>query len=77
MIKLAYCDYIADRIRTWFRNDILVGSEYIKDVESVKMDLHPTEGYFMSTKKTICVEDKNGKKYRITVEEMDKCESNE
>jgi hypothetical protein len=67
---LAYCDYIADRVRTWFKNDVLVGSEYIKFVGNVKMDLHPTEGYFMSTKKTIEVIDINNKKYRITVEEI-------
>ena len=70
MMKLAYCDYIADRIRGWLRNDILVGSDYIKAVNSVKMDLHPTEGYFMSTKKTIEVIDMNDKKYRVTVEEI-------
>jgi hypothetical protein len=33
------------------------------------MDLHPEEGYFMSTKKTIEVEDINGKVYLVTVEE--------
>ena len=67
---LAYCDYIADRIRTWFRNDIVVGSEYIKNVDKVMMDLHPEEGYFLSTKKTLRIEDKNGKWYLVTIEEI-------
>jgi hypothetical protein len=33
------------------------------------MDLHPTEGYFMSTKKVLTVHDVNGKAYVVTVEE--------
>jgi hypothetical protein len=35
----------------------------------MKYDLSP-EGSFQSTKKTIEVEDRYGKKYRITVEEV-------
>jgi len=38
-------------------------------VSNVIMDLHPIDGYFLSTKKTILVEDKNGTQYKITVEE--------
>jgi hypothetical protein len=38
-------------------------------VEHPKMDLHPTEGYFQSTKKAITVHDTNGKAYVITVQE--------
>jgi len=41
----------------------------IMGVGRPKMDLHPTEGYFLSTKKTIEVQDTNGKKYLVTVEE--------
>jgi hypothetical protein len=33
------------------------------------MDLHPTEGWFQSTKKVITVHDTNGKAYVVTVEE--------
>ena len=33
------------------------------------MDLHPTEGYFQSTKKVLTVHDMNGKAYVVTVEE--------
>lgn len=66
---LAYCDYIASRIQSRIKGDILLDDPYVKMVESVKMDLHPEEGYFQSTKKTIRVQDKNGKYYKITVEE--------
>jgi len=34
------------------------------------LDLHPTEGYFQSTKKTMIVHDMNGKAYSVTVEEQ-------
>lgn len=68
-LPLAYCDYIADRIHTALcvpdRHHSLIGS-----VCGVKWDLHPTAGYMMSTKKTILVADRNGKEYRVTVEEV-------
>ena len=64
---LAYCDYIAHVISTSFRND--KPENMIESVGPVKMDLHPTEGWFVSTKKTISMVDKNGKRYRITIEE--------
>lgn len=67
---LAYCDYIADRIRQRIKGDILLGDDYMSTVGSVQWDLHPEEGYFVSTKKTLMVTDKNGKEYRITVEEV-------
>lgn len=65
---LAYCDKIADTIRKSllkYDPDNIIGL-----VDRVKMDLHPTEGYFVSTKKTIDVTDMNGKFYRVTVEEL-------
>jgi len=65
---LAYCDKIADTIRKSllkYDSDNIIGL-----VDRVKMDLHPTEGYFVSTKKTIDVTDMNGKFYRVTVEEL-------
>jgi hypothetical protein len=45
-------------------NDTLVMA-----VSKPQLDLHPTEGYFLSTKKTIEVQDTNGKIYLVTVEE--------
>jgi hypothetical protein len=69
---LAYCDYIADRIFRALSLDVRENKIYTKiaTVGSVKMDLHPVEGYFMSTKKTLEVIDNNGKKYKVTVEEI-------
>jgi hypothetical protein len=40
----------------------------IQTIGYPEMDLHP-DGYMVSTKRTIMVQDKNGKSYRITVEE--------
>lgn len=67
---LAYCDYIADAISKSLHKDAASPESLVSMVTSPKMDLHPTEGYFVSTKKTINVEDMNGKKYKITVEEV-------
>ena len=65
---LEYCDYIADRIRKGLVKDTADPASYIKDLGPVSMDLHPTDGYMLSTTKTIEVLDKGGKKYRVTVE---------
>ena len=64
---LVYCDKIADVIR----NALLEydADEIVRFVGTIKRDLHPTEGYFMSTKKTMIVTDMEGKRYRVTVEE--------
>jgi len=67
-MKLAYCDKIADSIRT-----ALIKSDpdgIIGPVGPIKMDLHPTGGYFVSPKKTMMVWDMNGKAYSVTVEEQ-------
>ena len=64
---LAYCDYIAHVISMAFRND--KPENMIDSVGSIEWDLHPTEGWFVSTKKTISMVDKNGKRYRVTIEE--------
>lgn len=69
-MKLAYCDYIAQQVKDYLGLDVVHKYSYVKSVGSVKMDLHPEEGYFMSTKKTIEVVDINDKKYKITVEEL-------
>jgi hypothetical protein len=66
---LAYCDKIADLIHKSllkFDPDGIVGF-----VNGVSMDLHPSDGYLVSTKKTIKVSDMNGNWYKVTVEEAD------
>lgn len=67
---LAYCDYIAHAIRDALTEDSKTAMSWISNVMSVKMDLHPEGGFMMSTKKTVEVLDKNGKKYLVTVEEL-------
>ena len=66
-MSLVYCDKIADIVRT----SLLKYDPYniIGLVYPVEMDLHPSKGYFQSTKKTIEVTDMNQKKYKITIEE--------
>ena len=67
-MKLAYCDKIADSIRKALIKpdpDNIIGP-----VGPVKMDLHPTAGYFVSTKKTMMIWDMNGKAYSVTIEEQ-------
>lgn len=61
----AYCDRIAHDIR-----DALRGS-WLETVSHVRYDLHPVGKYMISTKKTIEAMDSNGKRYRITVEEIE------
>lgn len=70
-MNLAYCDYIGALINTSLLQDSTSPQGYITSTDGVKMDLHPIGGYFVSTKKTIDCSDMNGKKYRITVEEID------
>lgn len=64
---LAYCDYIAHVISRSFLNDKI--ENMIESVERTQWDLHPTGGYMVSTKKTIAMVDKFGKRYKITIEE--------
>lgn len=64
---IAYCDYIAKVISKELKaND---SEKLLSSVGSPKFDLDGN-GAFRSTKKTIDVEDRYGKKYRITVEEV-------
>ena len=65
---LAYCDKIADTIRKALQSQDPDG--IINRCGYPRMDLHPEGGYFLSTKKTMQVEDVNGKRYRVTVEEV-------
>ncbi len=66
---LAYCDYIADEINVLFWSQ--QSEAIITKVGNVEYDLHPEQGWMMSTKKTIKLTDMNGKIYRVTVEEID------
>jgi len=63
---LAYCDYISAITTLGLKN--LDAEAKIKTIGYPEMDLH-ADGYMVSTKRTIMVQDKNGKSYRITVEE--------
>jgi len=58
--KLAYCDYIADRINKLIDREIGDNETLIDSVGNV------TEGYLVST---MTVYDVNGKAYVVTVEE--------
>lgn len=64
---LVYCDYIANTISKELKaNDT---EKLLSSVSKPQYDL-TASGAFASTKKTILVEDRNGTKYRVTVEEV-------
>ena len=66
-MSLAYCDYIAFLTRNALReNDT---ENLLQAVSSVFFALDEN-GAFTSTTKTMLVTDKNGKHYKITVEEL-------
>jgi hypothetical protein len=68
---LAYCDYIAKVISEAMKKDASGNwRTYIDNVGKIRWDLDENTGAFLSTKKTISVIDKNGKSYRVTVEEI-------
>ena len=69
-MNLAYCDFIAATISKSLLAEAKQIGSLIKSASHPQMDLHPSDGYFLSTKKTIEVEDCNGKQYKITVEEV-------
>lgn len=64
-VALVYCDQIAHIIQ----RELASGWAGFGAVGRVEYDLHPQGGYLVSTKKTIRVTDRNGRKYRVTVEE--------
>ena len=70
MLKLAYCDFIADRIKTALKREIGAPLTHISQVGAIQSDLDPDGGWFVSPKKTIVVHDTNGKAYSVTVEEQ-------
>ena len=64
---VVYCDYIAHTISKELKaNDT---EKLLSSVSKPEYDL-TASGTFASTKKTILVEDRNGTKYRVTVEEV-------
>lgn len=65
--RLSYCDKIAHTIREALNSHDPDG--IIAGCGPVKMDLHPIEGYWLSSAKVLFAADMNGKLYRISVEE--------
>ena len=64
---VVYCDYIAHTIVNNLKaND---AEKLLSSVSRPQYDLTDT-GAFASTKKVVNVEDRNGRKYRVTVEEV-------
>jgi hypothetical protein len=68
-IALAYCDYIAYLIQKELKAVDNNDQRLLSSVGRARMDLDAS-GALASTKKTIEVEDRQGKKYKITVEEV-------
>ena len=66
--KPAYCDKIAAMINHALNTSDPDG--IIMACGKVRFDLHPEDGYLISTKKRLTAVDKNGKLYQITVEEI-------
>jgi len=73
MLKLAYCDKIADVIKKALKREIdaplRVNDGLLREAGPIKSDLDPVGGWFVSPKKAIQVWDCNGKAYAITIEE--------
>jgi len=71
VIMIAYCDFIADRVKSGLENVIHDSLQPVKlkSVSKVEWDLN-NAGSFLSTKKTMHVWDAYGKEYRIIVEEV-------
>lgn len=63
-----YTPYIAgtifDALKDHDPNGIIASADQVKD------DLHETGGYFLSSDKFVEVEDRNGNRYRVTVEDI-------
>lgn len=67
-MKFVYCDYLSYLTRNAFvLND---WDKLIRNVSSIRFDLGPN-GEFLSTKKSIEVEARNGTRYRVTIEEIE------
>lgn len=68
-IRLAYCDYIAHLISSELKTLDTAGQRLLASVGRVQFDLGDYDE-FVSTTKTIDVEDRYGKQYRITIQEL-------
>jgi hypothetical protein len=68
-IPLVWCDYIAHLIKSNLKYEDSKDQNYLSSVGNAKLDLDEN-GFMLSSKKTILVEDRNGKPYKITVEEV-------
>jgi len=66
---LAYCDYIATIIQNNLKYEDQKDRSMLTSVGKIQYDLNEY-GSLASTKKTMVVEDINGKQYKITVEEV-------
>ena len=66
---LAYCDYIANIIQKNMKYEDQKDMAMLSSVGKIQYDLNQY-GSLASTKKTMIVEDINGKQYKITVEEV-------
>jgi hypothetical protein len=66
--SMCYCDYIADLIKKIMSQ--ADEKDLISKVGPIRYDLHPIDGYMVSTKKTIDITDRYGKMYKITIEEV-------
>ena len=66
---VVYCDYIAHLISKNLKAVDTTSEKLLSSVSRPQYDLTETGG-FRSTKKTVEVEDRFGKKYRVTVEEV-------
>ncbi len=74
-MTLAYCDLIANIVYNKLNGH---SGEGISLLEKNKfksdkpiLDLHPEEGYMISTKRTLMVTDPRGTTYKITIEEAE------
>lgn len=71
--KMEYCDFIAAKISSTLEVTRRSGEfgQLLAVVGRPRLDLHPTEGWVQSSTKTIEVTDKNGQKYKVTVEAVE------
>ena len=66
-MNLAYCDYIAFLARSALRGED--DMHLLQSISKINFDLDDA-GIMRSTTKTILITDKNGKHYKLTVEEV-------
>ena len=64
-----FCDRIMHVISKTFKSDPY-GCKFEQD--RIRMDLHPTEGYYLSSTKFLTITDIDGQQYKITVEALKK-----